>query len=68
MFDYPNLPFSLEDWKQVTEVAAEITKQTDRLDILVNNAARGIMTYQLSPQNCDVRTPVVKGGPRLRLQ
>ncbi|GAB7340809.1 hypothetical protein MBLNU457_7175t2 [Dothideomycetes sp. NU457] len=39
------------DWVQTAKVASEIAKQTDRLDILINNAARGIMTYQLAPTN-----------------
>jgi NAD(P)-dependent dehydrogenase (short-subunit alcohol dehydrogenase family) len=38
----------LADWEQTGKVAFEIAKQTDRLDILINNAGRGIMTYQLS--------------------
>jgi len=29
------------------DIAKQVTEQTDRLDILVNNSARGIMTYQL---------------------
>ncbi|KAK3637080.1 hypothetical protein LTR56_013811 [Elasticomyces elasticus] len=44
----------LTDWKKVTEVAKQITDSTDRLDILINNAARGIMTYQLTDQNLDL--------------
>lgn len=38
----------LSDWKHVAEVAQEINNSTDRLDILINNAARGIMTYQVT--------------------
>jgi NAD(P)-dependent dehydrogenase (short-subunit alcohol dehydrogenase family) len=33
---------------KVTEVAKQVREQTDRLDILCLNAARGIMTYQLT--------------------
>jgi NAD(P)-dependent dehydrogenase (short-subunit alcohol dehydrogenase family) len=43
----------MSDWKRVTEVAAEISKSTDRLDILVNNAGRGIMTAQLDSHGVD---------------
>lgn len=43
----------LSDWKRVMEVAEEIKQSTDRLDILVNNAARGIMTYQLTDYGVD---------------
>lgn len=47
------LQCDMSDWKRVTDVAAEIRRQTDRLDIVVNNAARGIMTYQLDQQGVD---------------
>ncbi|KAK5174080.1 uncharacterized protein LTR77_001160 [Saxophila tyrrhenica] len=43
----------LSDWKRVTEAASEIRKQTDRIDILINNSARGIMTYQLTDMGID---------------
>lgn len=43
----------LSDWKRVADVSKEISSSTDRLDILVNNAARGIMTYQLSDYGVD---------------
>jgi NAD(P)-dependent dehydrogenase (short-subunit alcohol dehydrogenase family) len=35
-------------------VAFDISKKTDRLDILINNAARGIMTYQLNKTGIDL--------------
>ena len=41
------------DWKRVTEAAKQIRNETDRLDILINNAARGIMTYQLTDYGLD---------------
>jgi NAD(P)-dependent dehydrogenase (short-subunit alcohol dehydrogenase family) len=41
----------LADWEQTGKVAFDISSQTDRLDILINNAGRGIMTYQLSEHN-----------------
>jgi len=40
-----------QDWPQTAQAANEIAKQTDRIDILILNAARGIMTYQLAPSN-----------------
>jgi NAD(P)-dependent dehydrogenase (short-subunit alcohol dehydrogenase family) len=39
----------LSDWEATGKAAFEIAKKTDRIDILINNAARGIMTYQLLP-------------------
>lgn len=47
------LQVDLSDWKRVKEVAEEITKNTDRIDILINNGARGIMTYQLTDYGVD---------------
>lgn len=47
------LQCDMSDWKRVTEVAKEIRNQTDRLDIVINNAARGIMTYQLTDYGVD---------------
>ena len=47
------LQVDMGDWQRVTEVAKEIRDMTDRLDILVNNAARGIMTYQLTDYGVD---------------
>ena len=47
------LQCDLSDWKKTAEVAGQISKKTDRIDILVNNAARGIMTYQLTNYNVD---------------
>ncbi|KAH7073447.1 hypothetical protein BKA63DRAFT_566639 [Paraphoma chrysanthemicola] len=41
----------LSDWEQTGKVAFDIASKTDRLDILINNAGRGIMTYQLSKHN-----------------
>jgi NAD(P)-dependent dehydrogenase (short-subunit alcohol dehydrogenase family) len=48
------LQCDLTDWAQVVETASKITKDTDRLDILINNAGRGIMTYQLTPYGVDM--------------
>lgn len=44
----------LSDWKQVKETADKITSSTDRIDILINNAARGIMTAQLTDKGVDL--------------
>lgn len=48
------LKCDLSDWKAVTLAADKIAQQTDRIDILVCNAARGIMTYQLSVYGVDL--------------
>ncbi|RAK73485.1 retinol dehydrogenase 12 [Aspergillus fijiensis CBS 313.89] len=45
------LQCDLSDWEQTAHVAGEIASQTDRIDILINNAARGIMSRQLAPTN-----------------
>lgn len=38
----------LGDWNKIAAAAKQITDATDRLDILINNAGRGIMTYELN--------------------
>ena len=43
----------LSDWKRVTEVASQIRNETDRIDTLINNAARGIMTFELTDLGID---------------
>ncbi|KAI1410281.1 NAD(P)-binding protein [Hypoxylon sp. FL1857] len=43
----------MSDWKKVKDIAEEIKKENDRLDILINNAGRGIMTYQLTDYGVD---------------
>lgn len=48
------LKYDLSDWKQAKETAEKIKQSTDRIDILINNAARGIMTYQLSKYDLDL--------------
>ncbi|KAL8826862.1 MAG: hypothetical protein Q9191_003534 [Dirinaria sp. TL-2023a] len=47
------LQCDLSDWHGVKEVADKIASSTDRIDILINNAARGIMTYQLTSYGVD---------------
>lgn len=44
----------LSDWEQTGKTAFDISSQTDRLDILINNAGRGIMTYQLAKNGVDL--------------
>jgi len=47
------LQCDMADLKAVTDVAKQVREQTDRLDILCLNAARGIMTYQLTDYGVD---------------
>ena len=47
------LECDLSDWKKTKETADKIASQTDRIDILINNAARGIMTYQVTDYGVD---------------
>ncbi|TQN66546.1 putative oxidoreductase bli-4 [Colletotrichum shisoi] len=43
----------LGDWRRVKEVAEQIKNDTDRLEMVVNNGGRGIMTYQLTDYGVD---------------
>lgn len=43
----------LENWSQVASVAEQIKRDTDRLDILVNNSGRGIMKPSLTKYGVD---------------
>jgi len=43
----------ISNWTEIKETADKISKETDRLDILINNAGRGIMTYQLTDYGVD---------------
>ncbi|KAH8197998.1 hypothetical protein TruAng_007823 [Truncatella angustata] len=52
------LQCDLSDWKGVKDIAEQIKKENERLDILINNAGRGIMTYQLSDQGVDLHMAV----------
>ncbi|KAL8805089.1 MAG: hypothetical protein Q9182_002179 [Xanthomendoza sp. 2 TL-2023] len=47
------LQCDLADWKAVAATAKKIADQTDRIDIMINNAARGIMTYQVTEYGVD---------------
>lgn len=47
------LQCDLSDWKKTKETAEKIANSTDHLEILINNAARGIMTYQLTDYEVD---------------
>ncbi|KAL8732234.1 MAG: hypothetical protein Q9181_004035 [Wetmoreana brouardii] len=43
----------LSDWVAVKAAADRIASQTDRIDIMINNAGRGIMTYQTTEYGVD---------------
>lgn len=43
----------LTDWKHVQQVAREIIDETNRLDILIANAAKGIMSFALDRNGVD---------------
>ncbi|KAL8702823.1 MAG: hypothetical protein Q9201_004012 [Fulgogasparrea decipioides] len=43
----------LSDWVAVKAAADRIASQTDRIDIMISNAARGIMTYQTTEYGVD---------------
>lgn len=43
----------LTDYKRVQQVASEVTNETERLDILIANAAKGIMSYALDHNGLD---------------
>lgn len=43
----------LTDWKRVQQVGREVTSETERLDILIANAAKGIMTFALDRNGID---------------
>ncbi|KAK3680842.1 hypothetical protein B0T22DRAFT_485744 [Podospora appendiculata] len=53
----------LSDWNKVKAVADEITNDTDRLDILVNNSGRGVMTAQQTDYGVDRHMAVNHFGP-----
>jgi NAD(P)-dependent dehydrogenase (short-subunit alcohol dehydrogenase family) len=48
------LQCDLSDWEATSETAFKISELTDRLDILINNAARGIMTQQFDKNGVDL--------------
>ena len=43
----------LGDWPAAAKAAKEISSQTDRIDILILNSARGIMSYELTDYGVD---------------
>lgn len=47
------LQCDLSVWKKTKETADKIASSTDRIDILINNAARGVMTYQVTDYGID---------------
>ncbi|KAF2463669.1 retinol dehydrogenase 12 [Lindgomyces ingoldianus] len=48
----------LSDWEQAGKTAFKIAEKTDRFDILINNAARGIMTAQLAKNGVDLHMAI----------
>ena len=59
------LQCDLSDWKHVKQTADKIASSTDRIDILINNAARGIMTYQLTDYGVDRHVSIGSQTPNL---
>jgi NAD(P)-dependent dehydrogenase (short-subunit alcohol dehydrogenase family) len=47
------LQCDLANWAQVSQLADKISKSTDRLDILLNNAGRGIMSQDITTSGVD---------------
>lgn len=43
----------ISNWKEVKETADKISKNTHRIDIMINNAGRGIMSYELTDYGVD---------------
>lgn len=52
------LQCDLSDWEATSKTAFQISDKTDHLDILINNAARGIMTRQLSKDGVDLHMAI----------
>lgn len=48
----------LSDWEAIAKTAFQISDKTDRIDILINNAGRGVMTRQLDKQGVDLHMSV----------
>ena len=47
------LQCDLSDWKATKEVAEQIVQSTDRIDIVINNSGRGVMSHQLTEFGVD---------------
>ncbi|EKD17110.1 uncharacterized protein L3040_000366 [Drepanopeziza brunnea f. sp. 'multigermtubi'] len=56
------LQADLADWKTLPSIAKQITDSTDRIDILINDAARGIMTAQQTSYGVDRHMAVCHVG------
>ncbi|KAI9850695.1 MAG: hypothetical protein M1838_005259 [Thelocarpon superellum] len=56
------LQCDLSDLKRTAEVAQEISQSTERIDILINSAARGIMTFQLTDYGIDRHMAITHFG------
>ena len=53
----------MADWVAVAETAKKISQSTDRIDMVFNNAGRGIMTYQTTPLGVDRHMAANHVGP-----
>ena len=60
------LQCDISDWRHVKQIADKIASSTDRLDILINNAARGIMTYQLTDYGVDRHVSIDNREPKIQ--
>lgn len=47
------LQCDLAEWSKIPGIVDQVESQTDRLDMLFNNSARGIMTHQLTEYGID---------------
>ncbi|EME50256.1 hypothetical protein DOTSEDRAFT_119478 [Dothistroma septosporum NZE10] len=47
------IQLDLSDWDKTVEVAKKLAAENERIDILINNAGRGIMTMQLTDKGVD---------------
>lgn len=43
----------IADWSAMAKAAEQIKSESDRLDILINDAGRGVMTYQVAENGID---------------
>jgi NAD(P)-dependent dehydrogenase (short-subunit alcohol dehydrogenase family) len=53
----------LNDWEKTANIAFDIRKKTDRLDIVIHNAGRGIMTQQFNKYGVDMHLAQNHFGP-----
>ena len=60
------LECDISDFQKTEETAEKIAHDTDRLDILINNAGRGIMSYELTDYGVDRHVRSSTPSPPLR--